>query len=97
MRKRLGPFLFFGGISIAFAAIGVAMGLDFWIAFSIAVVAVLVNGVFAALEDDLPGGSNNPDGTDTPKYVKTVAWSVRAVGIVCLLIIAVFVGFWAYG
>ncbi len=96
MNKRYWFLLIFVGVSIAFAGIASTMGANFWVALAIAIGALLVNGLFATLEDDLPGGFNNPEGTATPKYVGLVAWSVRAVGVVCLALIAVVLGFWAY-
>ena len=47
--------------------------LGFWPVFGITVVALLINGFVATIEDDLPGGFNNPDGTDgtpTPTYAE---------------------------
>ncbi len=35
-------------------------GLSFWAAFAIVVVAMLVNGFIAEIEDNEPGGFNNP-------------------------------------
>jgi len=41
-------------------------GLNFWIAFGIAVVALLIVGWLAVIEDEMPGGFNNPK-TDQDK------------------------------
>jgi hypothetical protein len=41
----------------------------------IAAGAILLNGLVATLEDDLPGGFNNPDGSGTPQYVHRVRWT----------------------
>ena len=43
-------------------AIGVSyfFGISFFTTFLIIVVALLVNGIVAAWEDELPGGFNNP-------------------------------------
>ena len=53
----------------------------FWLAFGIAVVALFVNGWVATLEDDISGGLNNPDGTETPPYVIRTGWIIRSVGV----------------
>jgi hypothetical protein len=59
-------------------------------ALLIAAGAVLVNGLIATLEDDLPGGFNNPDGTVTPQYVLRGSRIARWTG--SLLAFAVAVG-----
>ena len=58
--------------------------LPFLAAFAIIVFAIFVNGLLATLEDDLPGGFNNPDGTATPPYVARVARVVRWTAVVFL-------------
>jgi hypothetical protein len=35
--------------------------LNFWVALVLVIGAMLVNGYIAAIEDDWPGGFNNPD------------------------------------
>jgi hypothetical protein len=40
------------------------LGLGFWWALAIILVAILINGVVAAVEDELPGGFNNPRPSD---------------------------------
>ena len=35
-------------------------GLSFWVLFAIVAVAILINGAAALLEDEMPGGFNNP-------------------------------------
>ena len=65
--------------------------LPFLVVFIIAAVATLANGLLATLEDDLPGGFNNPDGTDTPPYVqrlRRIVW--RTVAILALLLAVAF-------
>jgi hypothetical protein len=49
-------------------------------------VAVLINGFVAALEDDLPGGFNNPDGSETPRYALAAGWALRIIGAILLLL-----------
>ena len=66
--------------------------LKFWWAFLIAAGAILVNGWFAALEDNLPGGLNNPDGTHAPRYIVAVTWVVRTLEVLIgILILGVVV------
>ena len=59
------------------------LGVPFLPAFVVLVAAVLINGFVATLEDDSPGGFNNPDGTETPSYVhvtgRVVKWLAAAV------------------
>ncbi|HTF32192.1 MAG TPA: hypothetical protein VK714_00660 [Myxococcota bacterium] len=59
----------------------------------IAVAAILINGFIATLEDDLPGGFNNPHGTRTPRYavgtVRVVKWGLAF--LLCTFGIAFFV------
>ena len=65
-------------------------------ALLIAIFAVLVNGVVATLEDDLPGGFNNPDGTSTPEYVHRVSRIGRRLGglLACAVAVGVFTATW---
>ena len=58
--------------AIAFGA-SYLLSLSFLPAFVLTAAAVLVNGLLATLEDDLPGGFNNPDGTATPVYASRTA------------------------
>jgi hypothetical protein len=43
------------------------------------------------LEDDLPGGFNDPDGKRTPRYA-IITWVVRAVGVALLLLLLLILG-----
>jgi hypothetical protein len=43
-------------------------GLSFLAVAAIVTAAILINGLIATLEDDMPGGFNNPDGANTPRY-----------------------------
>lgn len=61
-------------------------GIWFGWAFVIVAAAILINGWFATLEDDLPGGFHNPGGTQTPRYAVVTGWVVRGVGAVLLLL-----------
>jgi hypothetical protein len=42
-------------------------------AFVLVIAAVLVNGLVATIEDDLPGGFNNPDGSQAPSSATRTA------------------------
>lgn len=42
-------------------------GIGFWVAFAIVYVAMLINGWVATLEDEQPGGFNNPKSDQTKK------------------------------
>jgi hypothetical protein len=56
-------------------------------AFAISFCAVFVNGLLLTLEDDMPGGFNNPDGSSTPRYVRVLTRITRgALALVCLLL-----------
>jgi hypothetical protein len=79
------PLLRFAIWLLAIAAVawgGAALaGWSFLWVFAVAAIAIFVNGLFATLEDDLPGGFNNPDGTATPRYARVVGWVVRGIGL----------------
>jgi hypothetical protein len=68
---------------VAVAAVSYAAG-TLWLLL-VAIVAVLLNGFVAVFEDDLPGGFNNPDGTQTPRYALFTLWSFRVVGVLFIL------------
>lgn len=72
-------------------------GLGFWWALLIVVCAFGINGLVATLEDDLPGGFNNPDGMSTPKYAIYTGWVVRGVAAAFGLLAIVMIGmnYWA--
>ena len=54
-------FLAFASISaLVGAGLHYFAGLSFWYAGAIAAGALLVNGIVAAIEDESPGGFNNP-------------------------------------
>jgi hypothetical protein len=74
---------------LAAVALGASylLGLSFLPVFVLTVAAVLANGFLATLEDDLPGGFNNPDGTDTPAYTTRIVFVFK-----CLLAL-LLVGF----
>jgi hypothetical protein len=65
-------------------------GLGYWATVGVLGGACLANGFVATLEDDVPGGFNNPDGNATPRYVVVLKWVFRgfiafaALGFVAL-------------
>ena len=82
MKHFLRPTIWVLIIATVSAGIAAAAGWHFWWVFAIITAAILGNGLVATLEDDLPGGFNNPYGKDTPGYVVVVVWVVRGVGLV---------------
>ena len=62
--------------AIALAA-SFVFGFGFLRAFVATLAALLINGLVATLEDDLPGGFNNPHGTDTPRYARRLLQVAR--------------------
>jgi hypothetical protein len=72
MRARRLAALFTGLVVVGLTLIGAATGLPIVVALPLAGAAVLANGLLATLEDDLPGGFNNPDGATTPRYARVL-------------------------
>jgi len=70
------------------------LGIPLLPTFAVLVAAVLVNGLVATLEDDLPGGFNNPDGTQTPPYAQTTGRIARwlLAGVLCAFALVFAVG-----
>jgi hypothetical protein len=61
------------GLAVAMALALVAFwlgGVGFWVALTIGVCATLVNGILATIEDQLPGGFENPEPRDERKNGK---------------------------
>jgi hypothetical protein len=73
-------------VALLAAGLSAISKLAFWWAFLIVVGAILVNGWVATLEDDLPGGFNNSDGTHTPKYAVVTGWVIRGLAVVLALL-----------
>jgi len=46
------------------------IGLNFWACLALVVFAILVNGLIAAVEDELPGGFNNPKPDGNPDKLR---------------------------
>ena len=86
MRAAVLPTISLIVVALLAAAISAASGLKFWWAFLIVAGAVLINGLVATLEDDLPGGFNNPDGSDTPTYAVVASRVFRVLGVVLVLL-----------
>ncbi len=63
-KRFFSPKMFLGAVLIAaLAAYGLTRiaDLNFWIAFPIVILAILVNGLIATSEDNASGGFNDPD------------------------------------
>jgi len=76
------PLIVFAVIATLSALVSRWSGLGFWVTVGILSAAWLINGVVAVVEDDVPGGFNNPDGTSTPRYVVVLKWVGRGfIGI----------------
>jgi hypothetical protein len=86
---RLHTLILLAILAAVAAAVSARTSVPFWVAFAIALAATFANGLLLTLEDDLPGGFNNPDGTSTPRYVATVARVVRWSGANLCLAVAV--------
>lgn len=62
---------------------------SFWVS-----AAMFINGSIANVEDGLPGGFDNPDGTDAPDYAKgrgATMYALKSFGIAVALVFAGFV------
>jgi len=84
-------------ISAIAAAISYFSGLGYWLVFAIVAGAVLFNGFVATVEDDLPGGFNNPDGTDTPRYIGVVTWAARGIVLLSVGLTVFVLVLWGLG
>jgi hypothetical protein len=73
------------------AVISAWIDVPFLVVFVIAVLGTFANGLLATLEDDLPGGFNNPNGTNTPPYVERLRGIVwRTLALIGLILAAAF-------
>ena len=79
--------IWLGVMALVGAGLAAVSGIAFWWAFLIVAAAILINGWVATLEDDLPGGFNNPDGTHTPRYAVVTGWVVRGLGAFLALLV----------
>jgi hypothetical protein len=82
MRRAFWTSVWLLVVALIAAGFSALSRLPFWWAFLIVAGAILVNGWVATLEDDLPGGFDNPDGTHTPRYVRVVTWVVRTIEVI---------------
>ena len=86
MKRALFPYVaLLVALAISWALTAFA-GMSFWLAFFVVAAAFLINGWVATVEDDVPGGLNNPNGNDTPRYLRIVGWVIRAIGVVLALV-----------
>ena len=97
MKRILWPTIWLLVVAILAAGLSAISKMGFWWAFLIVALAILINGWFATLEDDLPGGFNNPDGTQTLKYAIVTGWIVRGLGVVLVLLCVLVFGFNFFG
>ena len=102
MIKRLDPKYTAIGLMIA-AIIGALITwlskLPFWASFMIVVVAMVLNGILAEYEDNLPGGFNNPMPEDEIRAVtqrKNKSYFTIRIGVWAIFIL-ILIGFaWLY-
>ncbi len=92
MKRVLLPSISLLVVALLAAGLSSISGLKFWWAFLIVAGAILVNGWVATLEDDLPRGFNNPDGTSTPRYAVITGWVVRGLGVVLAILCIIVLG-----
>jgi hypothetical protein len=97
MSKRRRQTLVILALSLVATGISALYGVKFWWAFAILAAAILVNGLIASIEDDLPGGFNNPDGSATPKFVVAAGWGVRILGLLLLVLCVVALALFKWG
>jgi hypothetical protein len=88
MKRALWTAVWLGVVALIGAGLAAVSGIAFWWAFLIVAAAILINGWVATLEDDLPGGFNNPDGTHTPRYAIVTGWVVRGLAAVLVVLFA---------
>ena len=58
--------------------------------------AIVINGLVATLEDDLPGGFNNLDGKHTPRYRSSRDGCSVARGLLVVLVLCCLLGLGLY-
>lgn len=56
------------------------------------VAAILINGLLITIEDDMPGGWSNPDGSEPPRYVVVAKelgqWLLAIITATCAFVVA---------
>lgn|SRR5512134_1172568 len=87
MKRALWTAVWLSAVALIAAALAAVSGIAFWWAFVVVAAAILINGWIATVEDDLPGGFNNPDGTHTPRYAVVTGWVVRGLGVLLALLV----------
>ena len=97
MKRLLWPVIWLVAVALIAAGFSAVSGIIFWWAFLMLAGAILLNGWVATLEDDLPGGFNNPDGMRTPKYVVLTGWIVRGLGIILVILCFAAIGLHFFG
>lgn len=87
MKRALWTAVWLSAVALIAAALAAVSGIAFWWAFVVVAAAILINGWIATVEDDLPGGFNNPDATHTPRYAVVTGWVVRGLGVLLALLV----------
>jgi hypothetical protein len=73
MSKYKWTFVSIAVIALLAGGVSGLSEINFWLIFLVMFGSILFTEIIAALEDDMPGGYNNPDGTDTPKNTKIMS------------------------
>lgn len=97
MKQVLWPTVWLVVVALLAADLSAISSLKFWWAFLIVAGAIMINGWLATLEDDLPGGFNNPDGTNTPRYAAITGWIIRGLSIVLAIMCIGLLGLYFFG
>lgn len=71
--------------AIAFAA-QLIFDVSFLMAFTLVTLALIANGVIAEIEDYLPGGFLNEDGSHTPRWLSIASLAARSVALLFIFI-----------
>ena len=70
--------------------------IPFWMAGVLALAGMFFSGLLAIIEDDLPGGFNNPDGTATPRYASVVTFVSKLLLVVFVISCVVVLALWRF-
>lgn len=97
MKRTLWPTVWLIVVAVLAAGLSAISGMGFWWAFLVVAAAILINGWVATLEDDLPEGFNNPDGTHTPSYAVVTGWAIRGLGVLLVVLCLVALGLYFFG
>jgi hypothetical protein len=89
--KYIGAFVIIS--AILGGAVAALAKLNFWIAFAMAAAAIYANGLLAMVEDDMPGGFNNPDGSSTPAYVSRIGLALKVIAGILAIVAIVALGY----